>query len=153
MTLPPSVAILTLSLGTLLLAGGGAGYWLGRRCVPPAAVVSEGTIGTLTGASPRQWADQALSNLSGELALSPIQQEQVRPLLTLTSDRVFLERDRALLQMHLRLLEVHNLLLRETFLGDVQKKRLSVSRAKLKASILSRFAGILKTDEGSLPDL
>lgn len=148
----PSYALLAVSLGGIFAAGGAVGYYIGKGTVAPAATV-DAVIGTAPGASPEQWAGLAFDNLAAELQLTDAQRGKVRPYLTATAERVFLERDRALLQMHLRLLEVHDTLAKEPTLAEVQKKRLAVSRAKLKVSILGRFAGLLKTETGSLPDL
>ena len=148
----PSYTLLVVSLGGIFAAGGAVGYFVGKG-TPPAAAALEQVIGTAPGASPEQWADQAFGNLAGDLNLTEAQRGKVRPYLDATAERVFVERDRALLQMHLRLLEVHDALSREAMLSEVQKKRLSQSRAKLKASILGRFASMLTTEPGLLPDL
>lgn len=153
MNAAPSYALLVLSLGGIFAAGGTAGYFWGksRSAVPDAGIAQ--IIGTAPGASAGEWADDAFQRLARELDLSPEQHGRVRPYLTAAADRVFVERDRALLQMHLRLLEVHDALAREPALNDTQKKRLAHSRAKLKDSILARFAAILRSETGSLPDL
>ena len=147
-----SYGLLVLSLGSLFAAGGAVGYFVGKGAVPPLAG-SEAVIGTAPGSSPQQWAEQAFTSLDAELQLNEVQQSKIRPYLMTAAERVFTERDRALLQMHLRLLEVHDLLAREGALDALQRKRLAASRAKLKASILSRFAGILQSESGSVPDL
>lgn len=153
MNAAPSAALLTLSLAGIFGAGGAAGYFFGKgKGNPPSASISE-VIGTAPGASAGEWADDAFQRLAHELELSPEQQHRVRPYLTEAAGRVFVERDRALLQMHLRLLEVHDALAGETALHDGQKKRLAQSRAKLKGSILARFAALLQSESGSLPDL
>lgn len=143
---------LALSLSGIFAAGGAVGYYLGKGAVAPAGAV-EAVIGTAPGASPEQWAEQAFTSLAGELQLTEDQRLKVKPHLTAAAERVFMERDRALLQMHLRLLEVHDSLARETTLDAAQQKHLVRSRAKLKASILSRFATILRSETGSVPDL
>ena len=148
----PSYALLAVSLGSIFAAGGAVGYFIGKDTTAPTSP-AEALSSIAPGASPEQWAGQAFDNLASELALTDAQRGKVRPYLTATAERVFLERDRALLQMHLRLLEVHDTLATESALTEPQKKRLAASRAKLKASILGRFAGILKTETGSLPDL
>lgn len=148
-----SYALLALSLGGIFAAGGAVGYWLGKGQGTSTAPGITDNIGTVAGASPQDWADQAMTRLVSDLELTPEQQSRVRPFLTSAADRVFVERDRALLQMHLRLLEVHDSLARDAALREPQKKRLATSRAKLKDSILARFASLLKTETGSLPDL
>ncbi len=148
----PSYTLLAMSLGGIFVAGGAVGYFVGKGITPPAPALEQ-VIGTAPGTSPEQWAGQAFDSLAGDLKLTEAQRGEVRPYLDATAERVFVERDRALLQMHLRLLEVHDALTREAMLNDAQKKRLAQSRAKLKASILGRFAGILKTESGLLPDL
>ncbi len=153
MNLPASYALLSLSLASIFAAGGAVGYWLGKG-TPAAPAGIEAVIGTAAGAtSPEQWAGQAFDGLAGELKLTENQRSRIRPYLAATAGHVFLERDRALLQMHLRLLEVHDALGKESALTPVQQKRLAQSRGRLKASILSRFSGLLKTETGSLPDL
>ena len=147
-----SYALLAVSLGGIFAAGGAVGYVVGKGA-PPSPPLVEGVIGTAPGASPEQWAGQAFESLAGDLKLTEAQRGKVRPYLAATAERVFVERDRALLQMHLRLLEVHDALTKETVLTETQKKRLAQSRAKLKATILARFAGILQTETGLLPDL
>ena len=148
----PSYTLLVVSLSGIFAAGGAVGYFVGKGSTTTTQALEQ-VIGTAPGASPKQWAGQAFDSLAGDLNLTEIQRGKVRPYLEATAERVFMERDRALLQMHLRLLEVHDILTRETMLDDAQKKRLAQSRAKLKASILGRFAGILKTEGGLLPDL
>lgn len=152
MNLLPTYGLLALSLGGIFAAGGAVGYYFGKGAPQPTPALVA-TNGNSPGASPEQWAGLAFDRLAAELKLSDSQRLKVRPYLASTAERVFHERDRALLQMHLRLLEVHDLILQEVLLDDVQKQRLSVSRAKLKAFILSGFAAILRSDEGSMPDL
>ena len=148
----PSYTLLALSLGGIFAAGGAVGYFVGKGATSPAPPLEQ-VIGTAPGASPEQWAGQAFDSLAVDLKLTEAQRGIVRPYLEATAESVFKERDRALLQMHLRLLDVHKALAKETMLTEAQKKRLAQSRAKLKASILGRFAGILKTEGGLLPDL
>lgn len=152
MSAASSYGLLVLSLGSIFAAGGAVGYYAGKGAVLPMAG-GETVIGTAPGSSPQQWAEQAFMSLDAELQLNEAQRLKVRPYLTAAAERVFTERDRALLQMHLRLLEVHDSLVREGALDALQQKRLAASRAKLKASILSRFAGILQNETGSVPDL
>ncbi len=147
-----SYSLLAVSLGSLFAAGGAVGYWVGHREVAAPAALEE-AIGAASGASPQRWAEQALDRLAGDLELTAAQRLAAQPHLELAADRVFRERDRALLQMHLRLLEVHDTLARDLALTPAQAKRLAQSRAKLKASILARFAPILEAEHGSLPEL
>lgn len=153
MNLPQSYSILALSLGGIFIAGGIVGFWLGKGQGSLALPGMTESIGTVAGASPQDWADQAMTRLVADLELTSEQQGRVRSFLTTAADRVFVERDRALLQMHLRLLEVHDTLSRDANLNEAQKKRLASSRTKLKDSILARFASLLKTESGTLPDL
>ena len=152
MNLLPSYALLAVSLGGIFAAGGAVGYFLGKG-TPAPDPLGDSMISSASGTSPEQWAGLAFDNLAGELKLTEVQRGRVRPYLATTADRIFMERDRALLQMHLRLLEVHDTLAKEASLTEPQIKRLAVSRGKLKASILGRFAGLLKNETGSLPDL
>ncbi len=147
-----AVSLLALSLGGIFAAGGAVGYWVGRGEIA-APIGLEDAIGSAPGASPQRWAEQALERLAGDLQLTGEQRLAVQPHLEVAADRIFRERDRALLQMHLRLLEVHDTLARELGLEPGQAKRLAQSRAKLKASILARFASLLQAEHGSLPEL
>lgn len=159
MTLPYSYPLLATVLGGLLAAGGSAGYYIGKNhsgSANPnvtAAASSPDAILTPNRTAAGEWADQARERLTADLGLSSGQNEKIRPLLDHAADEVFRERDRSLLQMHLRLLEVHDTLAKEGDLSEPQKNRLAQSRAKLKDSILSRFAAILRSDTGTLPDL
>ena len=148
----PSYALLAVSLGGIFAAGGTVGYFVGKEA-PAVTPAGDAVIGTAPGASPELWAGQAFENLAGDLQLTESQRGKVRPYIEATAERVFGERERALFQMHLRLLEVHDALARETVLTEAQRKRLAQSRAKLKASIVGRFAGILEKERGLLPDL
>ena len=158
MTLPHSYPLLALVLGGLFAAGGTAGYYIGKNqtsgpTASGAGFESPAAISAQNRGSAAEWADAACGRLAGDLGLSPDQTGKIRPLLAHTSELVFLEHDRALLQMHLRILEAHDALAKDASLTAPQKKRLAQSRAKLKDSILSRFAAILRSDTGALPDL
>lgn len=152
MSPPLSYGLLVISLSGIFAAGGTVGYFMGKDSRPAADPVT-GLIGTAPGVSAETWADQAFESLAGDLKLTAEQRQKVRPYLASAAGSIFVERDRALLQMHLRLLEVHDSLTREMSLDTAQKRRLTASRAKLKAFILSRFALLLKAHPVSLPDL
>lgn len=155
MTLPHSYPLLALVLGGLFAAGGTMGYYIGKnQTAGPLPGLSESDAGPgANRASAAEWAEAACTRLTGDLGLTEVQTGKIRPLLSHTSELVFLERDRALLQMHLRLLEVHDLLAKDGTLSAPQKNRLARSRAKLKDSILSRFAAILRSNTGAIPEL
>ncbi|MES2708167.1 MAG: hypothetical protein V4726_16355 [Verrucomicrobiota bacterium] len=154
MTTSPSPVLLAVSLTAIFLAGGTAGYFAGKKSAsaPP---VTEGTVSSSPEGTPEQWAENAFKGLANDLQLSDLQRDQLKPYLNTMSEQVFRERDRALLQIHLRLLEAHDFLAasKDPPLNEEQVKRLARSRAKLKAFILGRFADILRTNPGALPDL
>lgn len=154
MSLPASPALLAIPLAAIFLAGGTAGYFVGKRSAVPASA-PDTTISTAPETSPEQWARSAFHSLAEDLQLSEAQRTRLKPYLSSMSEQVFQDRDRALLQIYLRLLEAHDFLAgsQDPPLDEDQRKKLARSRAKLKAFILGRFADILRTNPGALPDL
>lgn len=151
-----SPALLAGSLAAIFLAGGTAGFFAGRKSLSPAlALTVDPVVSAAPEASPEEWAQSAFNGLARDLQLSEVQRSRLKPYLNTVSEQVFHERDRALLQIHLRLLEAHDFLAasKDPPLNEEQVKRLARSRAKLKAFILGRFADILRTNPGAMPNL
>lgn len=151
----PSPAVLALSLAAIFSAGGVAGYFVGKKSASPVSLTDAAPPMPSPEGTPEQWAQNAFKGLAADLQLSEAQRAMLKPYLNTMSEQVFRERDRALLQIHLRLLEAHDFLAesKDPPLSEEQVKKLARSRAKLKAFILNRFADILRTNPGALPDL
>jgi hypothetical protein len=151
-----SPVVLALSLAAIFSAGGLTGYVVGKKSAVSAAGADHGqAVSPSPEGTPEQWAQNAFKGLAADLQLTEPQRAMLKPYLNTMSEQVFRERDRALLQIHLRLLEAHDFLAasKDPPLTAEQLKRLDRSRAKLKAFILNRFADILRTNPGALPDL